>query len=114
MALPSVASASEMAPPTARAGSSRERVWADRAPWGLQTLPRIGAQQGTAPGAGTRRGVPIWDASIRLVQWHSPRGLEIDNARDSGVGDSPVWVKVQSGDLDKLTSLGTITPWSSG
>ena len=43
------------------------------------------AQQGTAPGASTRRGVPIWDASIRLVQWHSPRGLEIDNARDSGV-----------------------------
>ena len=72
------------------------------------------AQQGTAPGASTRRGVPIWDASIRLVQWHSPRGLEIDNARNSGVGDSPVWVKVQSGDLDKLTSLGTITPWSSG
>ena len=70
------------------------------------------AQQGTAPGASTRRGVPIWDASIRLVQWHSPRGLEIDNARDSGVGDSPVWIKVQSGNLDKLRLLGTITPWS--
>ena len=72
------------------------------------------AQQGAAPGASTRRGVPIWDASIRLVQWHSPRGLEINNARNSGVGDSPVWVKVPSGNLDKLTLLGTITPWSSG
>ena len=45
-------------PPPAR-GHPVSRPWADRAPWGLQTLPRIGAQQGTAPGAGTRRGVPI-------------------------------------------------------
>ena len=45
MALPSVASASEMAPPTARAGSSREQPWADRAPWGLQTTEDRGCSR---------------------------------------------------------------------
>ena len=51
MVLPSVASASEMAPPTARAGSSCEQPWADRAPWGLRNLPRIVGAAGNCAGS---------------------------------------------------------------
>ena len=51
MALPSVSSASRMAPPTARAGSSREQPWADRAPWGPQSNQGSWAQQGGCAGS---------------------------------------------------------------
>ena len=45
-------------PPPAR-GRPVSRPWADRAPWGPQSNQGSWAQQGAAPGAGTRRGVPI-------------------------------------------------------
>ena len=45
-------------PPPAR-GHPVSRPWADRAPWGPQSNQGSWAQQGAAPGAGTRRGVPI-------------------------------------------------------
>ena len=51
MALPSIYSASKMAPPTARAGPSREQPWADRAPWGLRNLPRIVGAAGNCAGS---------------------------------------------------------------
>ena len=46
----------------------------------------------------------IWCSGTHRAAWRST----MVNARDSGVGDSPVWIKVQSGNLDKLRLLGTI------
>ena len=45
--------------PIACAGSPPEQPWADRAPWVPQSYRGSRAQQGAAPGASTRRGVPI-------------------------------------------------------
>ena len=89
MVLPSVCSASRMAPPTARAGSARGHPVSSRG-----RIERHGAHKVTED-RGRSRGLrrePVRGAAcqsgmhqFRLVQWHSPRGLESDNARDSGV-----------------------------
>ena len=77
MALPSVASASEMAPPTARAGSSREQPWADRAPWGLQTTEDRGRsrelRREPVRGAACQSGMHqfVWCSGTHRVAWRS-------------------------------------------
>ena len=101
-------------PPPARGHpvSSRGRIERH----GAYKQPRMVGAAGNCAGSqyAARRANLRCNNLFGAVALTAPRGLEITSARDSGVGDSPVWVKVQSGDLDKLKLLRTITPWSNG
>ena len=100
MALPSVASASEMAPPTARAGSSREQPWADRAPWGLQTTEDRGRsrelRREPVRGAACQSGMHqfVWCSGTHRVAWRSTMpetvaSLDLAEQASKGLGRMP-------------------------
>ena len=101
MVLPSVCSASRMAPPTARAGSSREQPWADRAPWGLRNLPRIVGAAGNCAGsqyAARRANLGcinfVWCSGTHRVAWRStmPETVALAILRFGSGCNRAIWI----------------------
>jgi hypothetical protein len=98
--LPSVASASEMAPPTARAGSSREQPWADRAPWGLQTTEDRGRsrelRREPVRGAACQSGMHqfVWCSGTHRVAWRStmPETVALAILRFGSGCNRAIWI----------------------